>query len=103
MICEINSFTYYRFNLNTYLKPYKRNYNMKNWNSIVYALSGGLLYIISTEILPEWSHLLVSLLAAGVFMVAYWLIPNKMKTWLRVLISAAVSLAVVALVRLICY
>lgn len=76
---------------------------MKNWNSIVYALSGGLLYIISTEILPEWSHLLVSLLAAGVFMVAYWLIPNKMKTWLRVLISAAVSLAVVALVRLICY
>ncbi len=76
---------------------------MKNWNSIIYALSGGLLYIISTEILPEWSHLLVSLLAAGVFMVAYWLIPNKMKTWLRVLISAAVSLAVVALVRLICY
>lgn len=76
---------------------------MKNWNSIVYALSGGLLYIISTEILPEWSHLLVSLLAAGVFIVAYWLIPNKMKTWLRVLISAAVSLAVVALVRLICY
>lgn len=76
---------------------------MKNWNSIVYALSGGLLYIISTEILPEWSHLLVSLLAAGVFIVAYWLITNKMKTWLRVLISAAVSLAVVALVRLICY
>ncbi len=76
---------------------------MKNWNSIVYAISGGLLYIISTEILPEWSHLLVSLLAAGVFIVAYWLIPNKMKTWLRVLISAAVSLAVVALVRLICY
>lgn len=76
---------------------------MKNWNSIIYALSGGLLYIISTEILPEWSHLLVSLLAAGVFMVAYWLIPNKMKTWLRVLISAAVSLAVVALVRIICY
>ena len=76
---------------------------MKNWNSIIYALSGGLLYIISTEILPEWSHLLVSLLAAGVFMVAYWLIPNKVKTWLRVLISAAVSLAVVALVRLICY
>lgn len=76
---------------------------MKNWNSIIYALSGGLLYIISTEILPEWSHLLVSLLAAGVFMVAYWLIPNKMKTWLRVLTSAAVSLAVVALVRLICY
>ncbi|MBO5030092.1 MAG: hypothetical protein J6C59_10840 [Muribaculaceae bacterium] len=52
---------------------------MKNWNSIIYALSGGLLYIISTEILPEWSHLLVSLLAAGVFIVAYWLIPNKMK------------------------
>lgn len=76
---------------------------MKNWNSIIYALTGGLLYIISTEILPEWSHLLVSLLAAGVFIVAYWLIPNKMKTWLRVLISAAVSLAVVALVRLICY
>ncbi len=76
---------------------------MKNWNSIIYALSGGLLYIISTEILPEWSHLLVSLLAAGVFIVAYWLITNKMKTWLRVLISAAVSLAVVALVRLICY
>ncbi len=76
---------------------------MKNWNSIVYALSGGLLYIISTEILPEWSHLLVSLLAAGVFIVAYWLITNKMKTWLRVLISAAVSLTVVALVRLICY
>lgn len=76
---------------------------MKNWNIIIYALSGGLLYIISTEILPEWSHLLVSLLAAGVFIVAYWLIPNKMKTWLRVLISAAVSLAVVALVRLICY
>lgn len=39
----------------------------------------------------------------GVFIVAYWLIPNKMKTWLRVLISAAVSLTVVALVRLICY
>lgn len=76
---------------------------MKNWNIIIYALSGGLLYIISAEILPEWSHLLVSLLAAGVFIVAYWLIPNKMKTWLRVLISAAVSLAVVALVRLICY
>lgn len=38
---------------------------MKNWNSIVYALSGGLLYIISTEILPEWSHLLVSLLAGA--------------------------------------
>ena len=76
---------------------------MKNCNSIVYALSGGLLYIISTEILPEWSHLLVSLLAAGVFIVAYWLITNKMKTWLRVLISAAVSLTVVALVRLICY
>lgn len=76
---------------------------MKNWNSIIYALSGGLLYMISTEILPEWSHLLVSLLAAGVFIVAYWLIPNKMKTWLRVLISAAVSLAVVALVRFICY
>lgn len=76
---------------------------MKNWNSIIYALSGGLLYIISTEILPEWSHLLVSLLAAGVFIVAYWLITNKMKTWLRVLISAAVSLTVVALVRLICY
>ncbi len=76
---------------------------MKNWNSIIYALSGGLLYIISTEILPEWSHLLVSLLAAGVFIVAYWLIPNKMKTWLRVLISVAVSVAVVALVRLICY
>lgn len=76
---------------------------MKNWNSIIYALSGGLLYIISTENLPEWSHLLVSLLAAGVFIVAYWLIPNKMKTWLRVLISVAVSVAVVALVRLICY
>lgn len=76
---------------------------MKIWNSIIYALSGGLLYIISTEILPEWSHLLVSLLAAGVFIVAYWLIPNKMKTWLRVLISVAVSVAVVALVRLICY
>ena len=76
---------------------------MKNWKSIIYALSGGLLYIISTEILPEWSHLLVSLLAAGVFIVAYWLIPNKMKTWLRVLISVAVSVAVVALVRLICY
>lgn len=76
---------------------------MKNWNSIIYALSGGLLYIISTEILPEWSHLLVSLLAAGVFIVAYWIIPNKMKTWLRVLISVAVSVAVVALVRLICY
>lgn len=33
---------------------------MKNWNSVIYAIAGGLLYIISTALLPEWSHLLVT-------------------------------------------
>lgn len=76
---------------------------MKNWNSVIYAIAGGLLYIISTALLPEWSHLLVSLLAAGVFIVAYWLIPQKMITWLRVLISAAVTITAVAAVRFVFY
>lgn len=74
---------------------------MENWNSVLCAAAGGLLYIISSELLPEWSHWLVGIYAGVIFIAAYWIVPKKLKMWLRVSIAVAVAIAAAAIARVL--
>lgn len=73
---------------------------MINWNGIICAILGALLYYINSEILSTWSHALVGLFSGLIFIVVYWLLGNKTKMWIRVAISVAVAIAAAAIVRL---
>lgn len=75
---------------------------MKNWNPIIYSLLGGIIYIANSAIFPTWSHTLVGIFSALIFIAAYWLLGDKLKTWIRVSITAAVAVIAAAIVRLIC-
>lgn len=74
---------------------------MENKNSIICALSGGLMYIATTAILPDWNHLLVALLAGVVMLIAYYcLLPKRLKLVPRLMLSVAITIVVAAVVRL---
>lgn len=73
-----------------------------NWNRIFYSVLGVLTYLATSALLPNWSHLLVGILTALLFLIPYWAIGNKLKMWIRVSISVTIAIVATAFVRLLC-
>lgn len=70
-----------------------------NWERLITCLSGGLMYIAVSELLPGWSHIMVGILCAIVFLVAYMPLPKRMKMWMRVAIGVVAVLIVAGAIR----
>ncbi|GEM_PF-1844439 len=75
---------------------------MKNWNSIIFSVSIGVAYIVNSALLPTWSHTLVGVFTGLILGAGYWLTGNKLKMWIRILISVSVAIAAAAIVRIFC-
>ncbi len=74
---------------------------MKNYNSIIGVLLASLAYIANSVLLPSWSHTLVGIFTGLIILVAYWLIGNKLKTWVRISISIAIAIATAVIIRIV--
>ena len=75
---------------------------MKNWKSIIFSVSIVVVYIVNSALLPTWSHTLVGVSICLILGAGYWLTGNKLKMWIRILISVAVAIAAAAIVRIFC-
>lgn len=73
---------------------------MRNWNPFFYGVVGGIIYIINSALLPDWSHSLVGVFTGLVFISIIWLLHTNQKIWSRVLISAGITIIAAAIVRL---
>lgn len=74
---------------------------MNNWNGIICALLGALVYMANSEILPTWSHTLVGIFSALILIAAYWLAGNRLKMWIRASIAAVVTILAAVIARLL--
>lgn len=75
---------------------------MKDWNPVISVVLGALGYTVNSALLPDWSHTLVGVFTGLIFFAAYWLIPDKLKMWIRVSISMAITIGAAAIVRFLC-
>lgn len=76
---------------------------MKDLNPIISCVLGALIYIVNSELLPDWSHLRVGLFTAAIFIVVYWLLTSRLAVTARVVISLVAAIAAAAIVRFFCY
>lgn len=74
---------------------------MKNLNYITGILLASLAYIANSALLPSWSHTLAGVFTGLIILVTYWIIGNKLKTWVRISISVAIAIATAAIIRII--
>lgn len=72
-----------------------------NWQPYLPCVLGGLVYIITTELFPNQSHFLISMLDSFVLIVTYYLLPKELIVWQRVLISEVVTIIIFCIFRFI--
>lgn len=75
---------------------------MENWNSIICSVLGVSMYFVNSALLPTWSHALVGIFSGVICITAYWLIGDKLKMWIRIIVSVVVAIVAAAIVRIFC-
>lgn len=74
---------------------------MKNWSPLIYSILGALTYIVNSAILQTWSHTQVGVFSGLIVGVAYWLIGEKTKAWIRVCLSVVVAILAATIVGIV--
>lgn len=72
-----------------------------NFKPIIPGLIAGVVYIVVSEILPDWKHVFAGLFGGVVYIAAYYLLPTKLGDKLRIPISVLITIIIAYTIKLV--